>query len=63
MWDAGAHRSSLEADLDGVERERVEDDLDSVPDERGVDLEDVAVQRDRRGLGDGAGLGPQERFV
>ena len=37
--------------------------LDAPADERGVDLVGVGEQAHRRRLGDGAGLGPQERLV
>ena len=38
-------------------------ELDAAADEGGVDLVGVAVQRDRRGLGHRAVLGPQERLT
>ncbi len=61
--DRGAHRPTLVADLQPGQVERVEHDLDPTADQRGVDLVDVAVQAERRGLGDGATLRPQERLV
>ena len=50
------------ADLDRLEVERGEHQLDLAADQRRVDLVAVAVQRHRRGLGDGAALRPQERL-
>ena len=46
-----------------AEVEGVEDQLDAAPDQSRVDLVGVGVQRDGRGLGYGAPLGPQERLM
>ena len=53
---------ALVSDLDGFHVERGEHQLHLAADQRGVDLEGVAVQRHRRGLGDRAVLRPQERL-
>lgn len=53
---AGSHGPALIADVDPGQVERVEDDLDAAADQGGVDGVDVAVQADRGGLGDRAGL-------
>jgi hypothetical protein len=58
VWDGGAHRPAVPADLDLGEVERVEHQLDPPADQRGVDLVGIAVQGHGGGLGDGAVLGP-----
>ena len=63
LRDGGSHRSALVAHLQGGQVERVEHDLDPASDQGGVDLVGVAVQARRGGLGDPAGVGPQERLV
>ena len=56
--DRGAQVAAGVADGDVGQVERVEDELDAPADQGGVDLVGVAVQRDGRGLGHGAVLGP-----
>jgi hypothetical protein len=63
VWDTGAHRPVLVADLDRGQIERIEHALDFATNEGDVDFEDVAVDADGRCFGDGAMLGPQERFM
>ena len=57
-----ARVASVHAHCQAGEVEGVEDQLDLVTDQLRVDLVAVAVQRDRRGLGDPAVLGPAESF-
>src|SRR5664279_1619510 len=61
--DRDTHVPALVADLQIGQVEGVEDELDAASDQGGVDFVGVAVQRYRRGLGDQATLGPQERLM
>jgi hypothetical protein len=63
MADRDTHAAVLVADLEVAQVEGVEDELDAASDQGGVDFVGVAVQRHRRGLGDQASLGPQERLM
>jgi hypothetical protein len=60
LGDPAAHAPVLEAHVDAGEVEGVEDQLDLLPDQGGVDLVDVAVERDCGGLGDAALDRPEE---